>query len=364
MPPDFSRKIVDTVAKRAGYKCSNPECCCPTVGPTSDTQTAIIIGEAAHIYGARPGAARFLERMSDFTRSEITNAIWLCRNCHKIVDRDENSYSADLLFEWREQHEHDIASELGKSNTLLRLKLEEQMGEGFRGLPPLVRRIILDKPDGWEWQLTAEMMRFLNGPVFRRYRDLREGLYTRPAETISDEDLLSWFQVQTNEMANLIGPLTNLLNRLNAAWGVPGQSGDANEIIHICKLLKEALERVVEQEERIEFAHVDEKFERLVTLLQDALGSQAQKFEEIPLKLDQAIALIGEDHEGTIEQPKIIHHSVEFSLPDNWNRDVERELKRLERHLTRNAGRQAGSGCTGFTIIIVIVLLLLIFSFS
>jgi len=228
----------------------------------------------------------------------------------------------------------------------------------------LVRRIILDKPDGWEWQLTAEMMRFLNGPVFRRYRDLREGLYTRPAETISDEDLLSWFQVQTNEMANLIGPLTNLLNRLNAAWGVPGQSGDANEIIHICKLLKEALERVVEQEERIEFAHVDEKFERLVTLLQDALGSQAQKFEEIPLKLDQAIALIGEDHEGTIEQPKIIHHSVEFSLPDNWNRDVERELKRLERHLTRNAGRQAGSGCTGFTIIIVIVLLLLIFSFS
>ncbi len=301
--------------------------------------------------------------MSDSARSEITNAIWLCRNCHKTVDRDENFYSADLLFSWREQHERDSAGELGKSNALLRLQLEEQIVEGFEDLPPLVRRIILDKPFGWEWQLTAELMRHLNGPVFRRYSDLRGGLYTRTAVRIRDDELLDWIQSQTHEMANLLGPLTNLLNCLNAAWGAPGEPGDVNEIIHICKLLRDGLERVLEQEERVEFTHVSKKFECLLSLLKDALGSQAQKFEDIPRTLDGALEMIAGEHEGTIEQPKIINHTIEFSLPDNWNREMERELSRLERHSTSSGKGRSESGRSGFIILLVFGFLLAVFLF-
>lgn len=98
MIPDFSPKTIDTLAKRAGYLCSNPDCRARTVGPNSEPDKATIIGEAAHIYGARPGAVRFNPKMTDVARAEITNGIWLCRNCHKIIDRDPDDHPFDLLF--------------------------------------------------------------------------------------------------------------------------------------------------------------------------------------------------------------------------------------------------------------------------
>ncbi|MEP2758957.1 MAG: hypothetical protein ABJP66_07800 [Hyphomicrobiales bacterium] len=342
MSPDFSKKTVDTIAKRAGYKCSNPECQSPTVGPNSDVEKATVIGEAAHIYGARPKTARYLRRMSDVTRSEITNAIWLCRNCHKIVDRDSENYSADLLFEWRESHERNVAEELGKPNLILRNQILGRKESEFSELPPLVRRIVLDKPAGWEWQLTAELMRHLNKPVFRRFRDLREGLYTRSAITVSDEELLGWLTTQSNEMSKLVGPLSNLLDQLNQAWGAPGVPGDVNEIIHVCNLLKDGLERVLEHEEEVHFTHVSEEFESLIELFKNTLGSQAQKFEEIPDKLDEFVEIALNDHEGTVEEPKVINYTIEFALPENWNEQVDRELKRIERHLIGETKEQWG----------------------
>lgn len=98
MKPDFNKKTIDTLAKRAAYKCSNPDCRVVTVGPNSDTTKSTVIGEAAHIFGARPNSKRYCTRMTDAARAEITNAIWLCRNCHKLIDMDENLYTSEVLF--------------------------------------------------------------------------------------------------------------------------------------------------------------------------------------------------------------------------------------------------------------------------
>jgi hypothetical protein len=59
MPPDFSKKTVDTLAKRAGFICSNPDCRVSTVGPNSNPEKSTMIGEAAHILGARPNSKRY-----------------------------------------------------------------------------------------------------------------------------------------------------------------------------------------------------------------------------------------------------------------------------------------------------------------
>jgi len=49
----FPKKVVDTIAKRAGQRCSNPNCKTPTSGGNSDPTKATIIGEAAHVRGAQ-----------------------------------------------------------------------------------------------------------------------------------------------------------------------------------------------------------------------------------------------------------------------------------------------------------------------
>src|SRR5690348_6684942 len=94
----FSAETIALLGKRAALRCSNPDCGVLTTGPTTDTSGATNIGEAAHIYGRTEDAARYDVRMSAGERADLTNGIWLCRNCHKQIDSDETRFPAALLF--------------------------------------------------------------------------------------------------------------------------------------------------------------------------------------------------------------------------------------------------------------------------
>jgi len=335
MLPDFNAKTIDLVAKRAAFLCSNPDCRATTVGPNSAPDKTTLIGEAAHICGARQGSARYDQAMSDVARAEITNAIWLCRNCHKRVDRDEAAYPADLLFAWRDDHDRFVAAKLGNKSDALRLDLEDSHLTQLADYPPLIRRIVIDKPDGWEWRLTAELMRHLNRPVFRRLRDLRDGLYVKPIEGISDDEAMHWITTRLDEMQSLISPMANLLDRLSASWGKPGEAGDVDEIHHICCLIRDSLIQVADHEERLRFVGVSETFQRLKDLLHDCIGVQAEKLEAIPGYLDDMVAFINTDYGGTTDNPIVITRTITFDLPPNWTRDMNREMKRVEKTLIR-----------------------------
>lgn len=213
MLPDFTKKTVDIIAKRAAYKCSNPDCRISTVGPNSDDDKSTVIGEAAHINGARPHSKRYRADMTDNSRAEITNAVWLCRNCHKIIDSDEQNYSTNVVFAWREEHEKYIFSELG--NTTDHMQFDEQNKELslFKNYPPIIRRIVIDKPDGWEFRLTSELMQYFNEPFLRKLRDLQDGLCIKSQSHIDSNDAFKWVQNRLTERSNLISPLAALINR-------------------------------------------------------------------------------------------------------------------------------------------------------
>ena len=204
---DFRSKTIETLARRAAFLCSNPDCRVSTVGPNSDPEKSTTIGEAAHIFGARPGSKCFRGDLSESARAAITNGIWLCRNCHKQVDADESRHTSDVLFAWREQHERFVLSELGSSTDRMLARQETTLLEEFASYPPIIRRIVIDKPDGWEWRLTAELLRHLNGPLLRRLSDLRKGLRAAPQEHISEEQAPEWVRERFAEMSRLMKPL-------------------------------------------------------------------------------------------------------------------------------------------------------------
>lgn len=101
MRDDFPEKTKDTLAKRVGTHCSNPKCWKPTSGPRDDPSKAVNIGVAAHITAAAIGGPRFDSSLSARQRSAITNAIWLCQNCAKLIDNDAARYTVDLLRQWK-----------------------------------------------------------------------------------------------------------------------------------------------------------------------------------------------------------------------------------------------------------------------
>lgn len=108
--PDFPENTKQTLAKRAGQVCSNPDCRKPTSGPHSEADKSVNLGEAAHIRAARQNQARYDPNMTDKQRSDISNGIWLCRECARKIDLDEAKYPVQILKEWKRTHEEWIAA--------------------------------------------------------------------------------------------------------------------------------------------------------------------------------------------------------------------------------------------------------------
>jgi hypothetical protein len=111
---DFSRKTIDSLRRRAGNRCSNPECRVPTDAPSEEGPEKVnSIGEAAHITAAAPGGPRYNPALDD-ERKSIHNGIWLCANCADKIDKDEKTYTVTLLHEWKKKAEESATRELGK----------------------------------------------------------------------------------------------------------------------------------------------------------------------------------------------------------------------------------------------------------
>ena len=110
MRDEFSAAVKDALAKRAAYMCSKEDCLELTIGPHSDPLKATRTGEAAHITAAAKGGARFDAALSSVQRSSIENGIWLCATCATRIDKDEDGFSADIIRQWKRDHEAWVAA--------------------------------------------------------------------------------------------------------------------------------------------------------------------------------------------------------------------------------------------------------------
>ncbi len=106
----FTKKIAETLAYRSAYICNNPECNTLTVGAElNDEALKLKIGEAAHIIGEKPNAARY-DKLSDAQLGSIDNGIWLCANCHTMIDKNKGvGFPKDEIIKWKKQHEKMIS---------------------------------------------------------------------------------------------------------------------------------------------------------------------------------------------------------------------------------------------------------------
>ena len=116
MRDDFKRKDKDTLAKRVGMRCSNPECRSLTSGPHTTEVKSINIGVAAHITAASSEGPRFDATLTSSQRKSINNGIWLCQSCAKLIDSDKKKYDENLLRQWKSEAEKEAERELVSPN--------------------------------------------------------------------------------------------------------------------------------------------------------------------------------------------------------------------------------------------------------
>ncbi|MBB5412158.1 hypothetical protein HDG34_006129 [Paraburkholderia sp. HC6.4b] len=146
---NFSEKTKRALAQRANYRCSY--CGIATSGPGEDSPAAVVsIGVAAHIHGASPGGARYLESMTPEERSHITNGIWMCVNHSVLIDRDRAAYPPDLLARMKADHEQRVSREVSG-------RLTQNGQGGFVALgPDLVFSGELTGTTSQEWRVRID----------------------------------------------------------------------------------------------------------------------------------------------------------------------------------------------------------------
>lgn len=95
---NFTAQTVKFLRERVNNFCSNPDCRRLTSEPKQGGASGInLTGVAAHICAASSLGPRYDESMSTEARKDISNGIWLCNRCARLIDIEPNVYPTELL---------------------------------------------------------------------------------------------------------------------------------------------------------------------------------------------------------------------------------------------------------------------------
>jgi len=214
MRDDFPQKVKDILAKRAGFRCSNPRCRILTIGPQENPKKYISIGNAAHITAASPEGPRYDDNLTPEERISETNGIWLCQNCGKLVDSDTAKFTVEILREWKRLAEEDARYELEvgfgrvESRDIIFRKIEELMPDLLEemridlGNYPLRREFVLLKKEWDYWAKGTELIYFFNEHpeldnkinILINYNLIREITYNNVKRYSLSEDLVEYLK--------------------------------------------------------------------------------------------------------------------------------------------------------------------------
>jgi len=123
MSSNISNKDQKLLCLRSGNRCAFPGCNIILTKDETIGDKESIIGDMAHIEGARTDAARYNPNMTDRERNPYRNLILLCKNHHKIIDDQPQEYSVQKLREIKDKHEKWIEESTKKE--ILNITFEE-----------------------------------------------------------------------------------------------------------------------------------------------------------------------------------------------------------------------------------------------
>ena len=106
MSVTYPTKLV--LAFRSGDRCAFPGCNRALTVDGGPQSEPAVIGQAAHIAGEKPGAARYDENMSDLQRNHCDNLIYLCCDHHTQIDKQEDDFSVADLLATKAEHERRL----------------------------------------------------------------------------------------------------------------------------------------------------------------------------------------------------------------------------------------------------------------
>lgn len=134
---DFPEKVKRIIAQRVNYICSNPNCMCFTSGPNVEDKIDTKKGDCAHIYSGAEDGPRFNLKIDDNFLKNEKNALWLCKNCHRVIDRNWKKYPTELLLQWKSNTEQLVENYIESNTSPIKLfnDIKKNIFQSEGGIP-------------------------------------------------------------------------------------------------------------------------------------------------------------------------------------------------------------------------------------
>jgi hypothetical protein len=101
----YSEKTIKVLFGSSGNQCAYPGCTNPIVAPETEQSDAAVVAYICHIYAAADNGPRGKPYLTEEERNAPDNLILLCGHHHPIVDKQHETYPANVLKSWKKDHE-------------------------------------------------------------------------------------------------------------------------------------------------------------------------------------------------------------------------------------------------------------------
>lgn len=112
---EFTSKSAKIIYARSGNKCAFPDCIEILVKEGTEFDNKCLISELAHIKGEREHSPRYDSKITEKECDDPSNGIAFCRNHHKLIDDQENTYTVEKLIEIKKNHETWVEAQMNRN---------------------------------------------------------------------------------------------------------------------------------------------------------------------------------------------------------------------------------------------------------
>lgn len=104
----YSQNTLKKLFALSGNQCAHPECANNILEQATECSPELVTGQISHIYAIRKKGPRGNPELTQKELNSPENLILLCPNHHKIVDGQHESYPAEMLKNWKRNHENKM----------------------------------------------------------------------------------------------------------------------------------------------------------------------------------------------------------------------------------------------------------------
>ena len=117
---NYLQSTLKILFAQSGDQCANPDCTVNLIEPATKYSDAAVIGQICHILAISTNGPRGKSGLTEEELNSPDNLILLCRNHHGLVDSQHKTYPAEMLREWKQEHEAKMKKRLSEDRESVR----------------------------------------------------------------------------------------------------------------------------------------------------------------------------------------------------------------------------------------------------